>query len=320
MLADIASIIKTYQITGFFTKLPIYIPIIDSLLLISTIITCIIMDEKTLIRPDYYHSHNSIHTMVWLCIILMFPVIGAVAYWIGSFIPYFVLSKKHSFDNGKPYPYTIPLKKWQLAGVILTCIIGMLIGKEWTYGIPFFGWVVMVVIDWYQSLYRKAIYLQVSSKEDRLEKGETILNVEVERSIDIAYDNYTTMKIIREMADNVFAEMSTGATLQGKSGKIVHHAVTYHYKVVQTEMLWREAERDVIEANYMGKGITKYTVLLWNDNDIPFMERSIYRAIPKSFAWFARMFILQFIILALNSTWGSFFHIGAIKWIASIFQ
>ena len=77
----------------------------------------------------------------------------------------------------------------------------------------------MVVIDWYQSLYRKAIYLQVSSKEDRLEKGETILNVEVERSIDIAYDNYTTMKIIREMADNVFAEMSTGATLQGKKRK-----------------------------------------------------------------------------------------------------
>lgn len=354
MFSDLNSIIGWYQLAELFSKMSTQLTAVYIALPVIALIVCFAMDRQDLRTPEASLSHNTIHTAVWLCIILMFPVVGALAYFLCSVLPYFLWTRKSNSVADTPYPYTCKLKRWQLFGVVGFGVIGILIGNfssqtdiKWAYDLSFICYLVIMMVDWYQSVHRKAIYLQMHSDSATLVESETILNsYNVGKRFEFGELglNSRDMKqlqreLIREIGDKIFSEMRYEPQLQNVSSEFLHNfagkdsmemmPISCTYTICHTEMQWRYVDVDVMDSSYLGKGVTEYTVLSWEEKSTnkkgkekmtPHFKKTIYRVIPRTYYWFARMFVLQFVMLSLYTGWGAFFHTWMVNFISNLLE
>ncbi len=352
MFSDLDSIIGWYRLAEFFSKMSAQLTAVYIALPVIALIVCFAMDRKDLRTPEVSLSHNTIHTAVWLCIILMFPVVGALAYFLCSVLPYFLWKRKSNSVADTPYPYTCKLKRWQLFGVVALGAIGISLKDfssqtdiEWAYDLSFICWLVAMMIDWYQSVHRKAIYLQVFSDSATVAESETILDsYNVGKRLEfgeLGLDSKDMKRLQRELTrkigDKIFSEMKYEPQLQNVSGEFSCNfagkdstemmPISCIYTICHTEMQWRYVNVDVMDSSYLGKGVTEYTVLSWKEkspdeegeeNMTPHFKKTIYRVIPRTYYWFARMFVLQFVMLSLYTKWGAFFHTWMVNFISNL--
>ena len=323
MLVNLASVFERY--ISFFPELPAWMKIVYIAFPVLALIICLALDGGNLTAPKEKQSRNTLHTAVWLCIIMIFPVFGAIGYLLAS-----VLIGKiwHSSKKTENLPYNCNVNPQHLSRVVLAGCIGFGIGKiaelfaeafgtqppeiAYSYELAFLCWAVLTAVEWKRCFFRHAVYFRVTSLLDTTEPGEMILDIPTERICPGMTIYRDEAGLCRKIADRLFSSFPDVSKLMNQTGN--ERSAMCEYHVMYTETEWRKSGADVMDAEYLGQGITKYRVMLWkkspdeNIPEYPFQEVAVYRAVPRTGGFFAGMLVLQFVMLTLFSPWASVMH------------
>lgn len=277
-------------------------------------------------------SHNTLHTSLWLIIILLLPFVGFLLFIILSVIPFIIWNKKGAKEKG--FPLAFLLRRYQLSFIIIPGVIGTLLEKkygifEWNLGseVAFLCWGLVVLRDWDFSHYNNAFFYIIKPSEnmDRytLPSYEILgLKHNIEEGSDKKPVFYFSDEAaaVRNAADTDYLEIAL--MLSKNNGIVTIGDKKFDYKRLmgQGKFNNNKSRFDTIDATYIGRGITRYVFSdLKEDSDQSYFEDTImYRAVPRFRFFFMRSAILFVIYVALFTSVFSTVSINLINFIDSI--
>lgn len=332
MLTDLKDLLQYYD--QILPKLPTWLPFVYFGLILIGLILCLASRHK--LQSGGSFMNNTFHTAVWAAVILTVPVFGTLLYIGGSMVPYRLWKRKNPKEI--LFPYTVYLKKSQMETLVLIGVVGMLVqffiqqlyelhevdevytSLNYAFEGAFLCWLITIVIDWIQTIGRKAVYLRLESDQAKIRSCDALFGVSYAQDTAVTVTDRRALSIeaetVRGVADQVFNGMVYASDLKGTTGAVPTYSMQeWTYQILAIEKQWRQSGMDVVDARYIGKGVTRYTVCMWEEENgkKSGTERVVYRAVPRFNRWLARAGILQIILLFLFSPWAAAIHLFAAR-------
>lgn len=178
-------------------------------------------------------------------------------------------------------------------------------------------WLVVIMLDWMQTIWGKAIFLQLDTKNGNVRQCDDLFDALYEQEADVLVTDRQQFsedaKTVRAIADRVFEKLPYSAELAGKTEYLEGNGTAgmTGFTILATAQQWRTSGQDVIDARYAGHGVTRYIVGRWSESDgrQRCTECVVYRAVPRFREWLIRAGILQLVVLTLFSSWSTVIHL-----------
>lgn len=314
---------------------PWWLTMIFVVLHIIAVLFCVIMNNHDNNQEKISKSHNSLHCSFWLTMIIGFPFLGILLYFLFSFIPYQIWKKKSINADNFPFTCKIPKMSWALntiaggVGIITGIILKELYFDSESlflcYAIPMSMWIITTIFDLNKNYLGKYLFISLADS-DESDSDEIVPELSEEESIfgNSHFAEIDTKKdpeifgieslLARKAADTLVPDgimsiKSSGDILNStgmvsgcnEKGKIIYKS----YKCHGNKKDFETSNSDVYEIKYIGRGVTRYIMAFWAKNDddsLMCIDRVRYRvASPLKFV-LMRSFIIFFIIWTLFST------------------
>ncbi len=342
MLTDLFLILDYYS--SAFEGMPTWKTVIYFGMMLIGLISCISADHQALKTGNLEENQNTFHTLAWVSLILMLPVAGTILYWIGSVSPY---------ENWKPetkekifFPYAIALKPNQLKALFICGIIGTVV--KWIagnyyhfnsisiyYGFDpvFICWLVLVLLDWKESIFRQAVFIHVlSSHNSNFSSTAPLLGIPCRQENIVANTNPTALDLVedvnaaRSAADRFFKNVPFYREQAIREKTRISVGKGRECEFIADTRSWLDKRHwpdrklpDVVETQYVGWGVTKYIISSLEENDQIFRQRVYYRVVPRFRGWILRALLLLIILFAFFSERGGQIHLWLSQKILNLF-
>lgn len=312
------------------TQMPLWVSVPLLCVWLLPLVLCLHFDRRALISP-LVRSRNTIHTAFWLTVILMVPVFGSMLYLAGSVLPAVLHKRRTGSDS---VPGTFPLRRRQLltlcmagaAACVLAVVTPILAAKEpfsgishiltqnWVFEITFLCFTYLLLTDWIWSVRRPALYLYFTPEQTAPVSKGTLFGVPYLRE---EGTRITAPAILREeavrarqTANMLFRHHVYGAEMVGRKDNIESDGRKYRCQVLGIRGHWLESTPDFMEMRYIGKGITRCRVCIWDadGDDRKCTEKVLYRAVPECTGWLIRAGILLTVQMGMGSVWACTLH------------
>ncbi|MBQ4464927.1 MAG: hypothetical protein II916_03055, partial [Oscillospiraceae bacterium] len=263
---------------------PFWLMVLLCALWFLPMLLCLRLDRKSLFQP-LAQSHNTIHTAFWLAVMLTLPCVGSVLYGLGSVLPCCIWRKKTG-GHGE-IPFSFHLRRRQLASLMTAFLLPVLLwfwqlhlpadtavcrflqGFDWTFEIPFLCCVWLILTDWLRSVQRPALYLRFSPERATPVHTTEFYGVPYARE---EGTRITAPAVLREeslrarrAADYIFRYHVYSQALIGNKENIRIKAETHRCQVLGIRGAWLGNAPDFMEMRYIGRGITRCRVCIWEE-------------------------------------------------------
>lgn len=319
MLLELAALCEAYE--AFLPTLPWWGSVIYFVIHLITVLVCFGRDGFHPFDESGKHG-NTLNSIVWFCVLLAFPVIGVVLYYLLGIPPYVRWRKKHP---GAKCPFVFVPDKTQYVSAILAgfaaYLIQDLLSKQVTlpfvlaFEIPMIIWVLFAA---YQCMTARStvLFLKPIYAEPVSVSGGTIFGKPCKREYAEPPEN---KRYARMEACAARAAFVSDRTLD--SQEIPYHitvnSMDFHFMgmIAAPNVV---SGLDVIESRYVGRGVTRVTYLDWTKDRDSCTERHAYLTARPVGRIAVRMVLLLFVIFVLFLPAFAELHIGIVNKVQEI--
>ncbi|MBQ1464469.1 MAG: PLDc N-terminal domain-containing protein [Ruminococcus sp.] len=235
---------------------------------------------------------GTISRIFWICIIIMFPFAGILAYLLLSRLPASILSKRENSVQVRSM-----VKNGALLGIIVAGVIGLIVGniynkandltEDTILGLDFalLAWAITCVVDHFQSCKTENRFVRMGVYNDDgnflVEPAGEIFGVKHYREIQVCSDNEKALEVQfvrRALVKSLLSVGAEGAVNDNYDGR---DYCTSSY--TDSELTFAGKPIDAIDVKYIGGGITKYTISVsetkgtGDDAEKVIVDRNLYR-------------------------------------------
>ncbi|MCM1507904.1 MAG: hypothetical protein NC177_12350 [Ruminococcus flavefaciens] len=328
MIDKLNYILECYN--NFRVGYPWWVTMIFAVLHIITVIVCIAMNNHDKSTERVSKSHNSLHCSFWVIMILGFPVIGILLYILFSFIPYKIWNKKAKDRRAFPLAFKISKASWILytlsgvAGVISGAVVKESVsgsaGTFLTYAVPLSSWIISTVFNLNKNYLGKYLFISLHDSDkptsDMTEEKRIFGNLHfAEEDTKKEPEIFGVESLLaRKAADSIISDgimpVKSPSDFFSSTGRVSGYdkngnTIDKNYKYHGNNRDFETSVSDVYEVKYIGRGVTRYVMAFWSEDDngnLKCIDRVRYRvSLPLKFV-LMRSFILLFIVWALFSS------------------
>lgn len=280
---------------------------------IIAVVVCMKMNNKD---DKYKTSHNTLHSNLWLVLIIIFPFAGIIGYILLSIIPYNIWRKT---EKKEPFFLSCMIYKRTWIFTIAAIIVGGIFSRvfdgskiNFSFAIPLSVWTLITFVDFLKNYIGKSLFVTLSDflnpSKDLIEK-EKIFGAShfAEKETDTEPAMWgEEARMVRSavnqiMPDGIIPENSKDFT---GSVEIVIDCKkkVKDYRYCGNSIGFKKIHADVYEAKYIGFGVTRYINAVWDSSDKnKCIDKVIYRATPCIKTVLMRSFILFLFVYVLCS-------------------
>ena len=235
---------------------------------------------------------GTISRIFWICVIIMFPFFGIVAYLLLSVLPSSLVSKKEN-----PLQIRSMLKKGALWGTIgagaAGAVVGMILNKAnhtsdasiLGLDCALLGWVISCVVDFFQSRRTDNRFVRMGVYDDTgsflIEPAGEIFGVKHYREKSVCTENEGALEVqfVRRALLKSLLSMGAGEAVTDSYDGRDYCTSSY----TDTALNFAGKPIDAIDVKYIGSGITKYIISVsetigeGDEAENVMVDRTLYR-------------------------------------------
>lgn len=297
---------------------------------------CLSANKNDSVKVKEKLSHNTVNTAFWVMVILLIPFIGILLYIFCSIRVY--SRWKKNFPDAISFPMSYKLYERQLQCLIFIGVVGKIAdfvtnelnGKAYSlcFQMPFMLWVVMSAYDLAKAYRNRDIYIGLMNGESEeghvYKQGKSIMGrkhmIEENADRDVKFRGRTSVEV-RAAADSIISDF--GELTETDQGVVNVKKRTVKFQVMHAEKYFGGDNRDVVDARYIGRGITRYVRMKWStdeNGEESCTDYVVFRISPKIRFVLIRSAITLFAVLTLFSHLFRMIHTGVMTFIDGIIR